>query len=141
ETMPSKPYAETSVKSAAPTQTTRWVRSPACRSRSSRSRPIAPPSAAATKRRNSTSGQPMEATARTLGKLTRDRLRLEGCDLADTRRSESEQLVEGLACERVTLGRRLHLDEASVTGHHHVHVRVRARVLGVVEVEQRHTVH
>ena len=43
-----KPYAETSVKSAEPTQTTRCVRSPACRSRSSRSRPIAPPSTAAT---------------------------------------------------------------------------------------------
>src|SRR5438874_10521952 len=145
-TLPSKPlnpYAETSVNRAAPTETTRCVRSPACRSRSSRSSPIAPPSAAATKRRSSTSGQPIVVAARTrtLGELTRDGLRLERCDLADARGSQLEQLVEGLACERVSLGRRLHLDEAPVAGQDDVHVRVRARILGVVEVEQRHAIH
>ena len=34
-------------------------------------------------------------------------------------------------------GRRLHLDEPAVAGHDDVHVDLRARVLGVVEVEQR----
>ena len=41
------PYAETIVKSAEPKQTSMCVRNPASRSRSSRSKPIAPPSAAA----------------------------------------------------------------------------------------------
>src|SRR5437868_4092359 len=53
----SKPYADTSVKSADPTQTTRCVRSPACRSRSSRSNPIAPPRPAEIASRSSTCGQ------------------------------------------------------------------------------------
>ena len=44
------------------------------------------------------------------------------------------------ARERVLLGGRLHLDEAAVAGHHDVHVGVGARVLGVVEVEQRRAV-
>src|SRR5689334_1673023 len=124
---PLKPYAETSVKSAAPTETTRCVRSPAWRSRSSRSRPIAPPSAAATNRRSSTSGQPMWAAApRTrLGKLTRDGLRLQRCDLPDACSCETKELVERLARERVALGGRLHLDESPVAGHHDVHVGIR----------------
>src|SRR6266576_4727667 len=134
-----KPYAETSVKSAEPTETTRCVRSPACRSRSSRSSPIAPPSAAATKSRSSTSGHPIVGPAKTtLRELTRDGLSLQRCDLADAARGQLEQLVERLTRERVSLGRRLHLDEAPVAGHHDVHVGVGARVLGVVEVEQRH---
>ena len=49
------------MKSAEPTETTRCVRSPACRSRSSRSSPIAPPSAAATKSRRRTSGHSIVA--------------------------------------------------------------------------------
>src|SRR5215216_4481610 len=40
-------YAETSVNAHAPSETSRWVRRPASWSRSSRSRPIAPPSVAA----------------------------------------------------------------------------------------------
>ena len=40
--------------------------------------------------------------------------------------------------ERRALGRPLQLDEAAGAGHHHVHVGVAARVLGVVEVEHRH---
>src|SRR5437763_6811609 len=144
-TLPSKlwnPYAETSVKSAEPTETTRCVRSPAWRSRSSRSRPIAPPSAAATKMRSSTSGQPIVWTAASrLGELTRDGLRLKLRDLADARRRQLEQFVERLTRERVALGSRLHPDEPSVAGHHNVHVGVRARVLGVVEVEQRDALH
>ena len=38
---------------------------------------------------------------------------------------------------RVALGGRLHLDEPAVGGHDDVHVGLRGRVLGVVEVEQR----
>src|SRR4051794_6277836 len=137
-----KPYAETSVNNADPSETTRCVRSPACRSRSSRSSPIAPPRAAATNRRSSTSGQPIVCvTMSPLRELTRDRLCLQGRDLADPSRGELEQLVERLAGEWVALGRRLHLDEAPVSGHHDVHVGVGARVLRVVEVEQRRALH
>src|SRR5262249_43270544 len=137
-----KPYADTSVNSADPTHTSRWVRSPAWRSRISRSSPIAAPSAAATKRRSSTSGQPIVGTAAsTLGGRTRDCLRLERCDLADPSRRQLDQLVERLAGERVALGRGLHLDEPAVAGHHDVHVRVGARVLRVIEVEQRDALH
>src|SRR5579884_73981 len=135
-----KPNAETSVKSAAPTETSRCVRRPACRSRSSRSRPIAPPSTAATARRSKTCGQPSESAATSSGKRNGHRLRLTVDDRRDAPLGEREQLVECLARERVSLGRRLHLDEAPVAGHHDVHVGIRARVLGVVEVEQRHAV-
>ena len=40
-----------------------------------------------------------------------------------------------------SLGGRLHLDEATVAGHHHVHVDGRGRIFLVVEVEQRLAVH
>src|SRR5581483_5449373 len=125
-----KPYTPTSVNSAAPTQTTRCVRRPACRSRSSRSRPIAPPRTAATKSRSRTPAQPMcAARARRLGELMRDSLGLERGDLADPGGREPEQLVERLPREGVALGGRLHLDEPSVAGHDDVHVGVGARVL------------
>src|SRR5579862_1288956 len=66
-----------------------------------------------------------------------------GLALADggnARLGEGEQLVERLARERVALRGRLHLDEPAVAGHDDVHVRVRVRVLGVVEVEERDAV-
>ena len=50
---------------------------------------------------------------------------------------EAEQLVERGAGERRALGRRLHLDQAAVAGHHHVGVDLGGRVLGVVEVAER----
>ena len=56
------------------------------------------------------------------------------------RLGEREQLVERRARERIALGGRLHLDQPAVAGHHDVHVGVGVRVLGVVEVEQRHAV-
>src|SRR3954471_5146573 len=116
------PYAETSVKSADPTQTTRCVRNPACRSRSSRSRPMAPPSAAATKRRSSPSAQPIVAAPTTaLRELTRDRLCLQRRDLADPGGRELEQLVERLARERVALGGRLKFEQAGGARHHERH--------------------
>ncbi len=46
--------------------------------------------------------------------------------------ASSSSRVNGLP-----LGGRLHLDEAAVRGHDDVHVRLRGRVLRVVEVEQR----
>src|SRR5579862_3373308 len=67
-----------------------------------------------------------------------------GLALADggnARLGEGEQLVERLARERVALRGRLHLDEPTVAAHDDVHVRVRVRVLRVVEVEQRNAVH
>src|SRR5689334_5077458 len=132
------PYAETRVKSADPTHTSRWVRSPACRSRSSRSSPIRPPSAAATKSRSSTSAQPIVGVVTTaLRELTCDRFGLKRPDLGDAPCGQLEQLVERLPRERVALGCRLHLDQAAVAGHHDVHVGVGARVLRVVEIEQR----
>ena len=53
---------------------------------------------------------------------------------------EREQLVEVGARERRALGGRLDLDEAAVAGHDDVRVDLGGRVLGVVEVEQRHAV-
>ena len=69
-----------------------------------------------------------------------NRLLLEALQVLDPGCGEVEQLVEPRAVERHLLGGRLHLDEAPVAGHHDVHVDVGVRVLGVVEVEQRHAV-
>ena len=120
----------------APTQTSMCVRSPASCSRSSRSSPIAPASAAATSRRS-------DALPERRAQAPRGDLRglaLRHGQLVDPAGGEVEQRVEQLARERVALGRRLHLDEPAVARHHDVHVGFRARVLGVVEVEQRHAV-
>src|SRR5437879_8260379 len=133
-TRPPNPYAETSVNRAEPDATSMCVRSPAAFSSSSRSRPIAAPSSAAIASRSSESSQPSEKT------LANDRLDAAELLLADALnpdRSQLEQLVEAVAAERVALGRRLHLDQASVARHHHVQVDVCGRVLGVVEIEQR----
>src|SRR5947209_5874232 len=132
----SKPYADTSVNSAEPRQTTRCVRSPACRSRSSRSKPIAPPRPAAMTSRKRTCGQARVGPT-ALRTWSIDGLLLESCDLLDAPLGEPEQLVEPLPGEGILLGRRLHLDEPAVTGHDDVHVGVRGRVLRVVEVEHR----
>src|SRR5579884_743127 len=134
-----KPYAETIVKSAEPTETSMCVRRPAPRSRSSRSNPIAPPSAAATPRRSTRSPQPSVGTA-ALSKWRSRELELQLRDPADPERRKVDQLVEQLARERVPLRRRLHLDEPAVAGHDDVHVGLRRRVLGVVEVEERRAV-
>src|SRR6476469_9127403 len=119
-------YALTSVNSAEPTQTTRCVRSPACRSRSSRSRPIEPPSAAATVSRRRMCGQ--------LGALeiAANSIRLLLADQPAAALREVEQLTEQLARERILLRRRLHLDQPPIARHDHVHVGVGVRVLRVV---------
>src|SRR5579872_3585631 len=133
------PYAETSVKSAAPTHTTRCVRNPAWRSRSSRSSPTAPPRPAATERRSVT--LPHERAGMVaLRTWSIDGLLLESRDALDAAFCEREQLVEPLSRERILLGRRLDFDEPPVAGHDDVHVGVGVRVLRVVEVEHRHAV-
>src|SRR5205085_12220523 len=132
----SKPYADTSVNSADPTQTTRCVRRPASRSRSSRSKPIAPPRPAAMTRRRRTCGQERVGPT-ALRTWSIDGLLLESCELLDAPLGEPEQLVEPLPGEGILLGRRLQSDEAAVAGHDDVHVRVCGRVLRVVEVEHR----
>src|SRR4051794_8490787 len=128
------PYAETIVKSAEPSATSRCVRIPASRSRSSRSTPTAPPSAAATASRRSASQSPSVGT---LSARSIDRVLLVQRELLDPTRREVEQRVQPLAVERHALGSRLHLDESAVARHHDVQVDVGVRVLCVVEVEER----
>src|SRR5581483_7971312 len=133
-----KPYAETIVKSAEPSETSRCVRTPASRSRSSRSKPISAPSTHAKARRASASQPP---SAGMLVARSVDGLLLVALQLLDAGGGEVEQLVEARAVERHPLGGRLHLDEAPVAGHDDVHVHLGVRVLRVVEVEQRDVVH
>src|SRR5438270_12685908 len=134
-----KPYAETIVNSAEPTHTTRCVRSPAWRSRSSRSIPIAPPSAEATDNRSRTCGQvSVGISASTLRECNGRRLALDLGDLCDAGGRELQQLVETLPRKRILLRRRLHLDQAPVPRHHDVHVGIGVRILLVVEIEQGH---
>ena len=58
-------------------------------------------------------------------------------DPLDPSGGEVEQPVSSSRENGVALGRRLHLDEPAVAGHDDVEVDLRARVLHVVEVEQR----
>src|SRR3954451_22794667 len=130
-----KPYAETIVKSAAPTETSRCVRRPASRSRSSRSSPIIPPSTPASVSRSSASSQLSDGIA--LDASCSNGFVLRGGELLDAPGRELEQLVEARAAERSPLGRRLYLHQRAHAGHDDVHVNLCSRVLGVVEVEQR----
>src|SRR5436190_1380861 len=130
-----KPYAETIVNRADPTETSRCVRRPASRSRSSRSRPSTAPSAAASATRPSTSGQPSVGRLEASGST--DSLLLSSGDPLDPERRELEQLVQLLARERLLLRGRLHLDQPPAAGHHDIHVHLGGRILGVVEIEQR----
>src|SRR5215211_280690 len=125
-------YADTRVKTADPTATSRCVRSPAARSRSSRSRPIAPPSAPATLIRASTSSHERSG---------KERVFLRPRDLVDPGSGQVEQLVEPLPRKRLPLRRRLHLDQLAAAGRDDVDVDVGGRVLRVVEIEQRLAVH
>src|SRR5437588_3559516 len=127
------PYAGTIVNSAEPTETSRCVRRPASRSRSSRSRPRTPPRAAARATRPSTSGQPSvgRLDASSSGFLLRFR------DPLDPERSKLEQLVQPTARERLLLRGRLDLHEGPLAGHDDVHVDFGSRVLGIIEIEQR----
>src|SRR5438132_587706 len=120
---PEKPYADTIVNRAEPTQTRMCVRSPASRSRSSRSKPIAPPSPAATASRARLSAH--VRCGSTLSKRSLEGAELRLRDLVDPDGRELEQLVEQRARERIALRRRLHLDEPAVAGHHDVHVDLR----------------
>src|SRR5439155_15165801 len=133
-----KPYAPAIVNSAEPSETSRWVRKPASRSRSSRSIPTAPPSAAASASRNRASSQ--ESDGR-LAASSIERLPLRLADLGDPRSGQVEQRVEPFAVERRPLGRRLHLDQPPLARHDDVEIDLGARVLLVVEVEQPFAAH
>src|SRR6266540_7497783 len=122
------PYAPTIVNSAEPSATSRWVRRPASRSRSSRSTPIRPPSSAASASRSTDSSQ--FRVGRLLDASCNNCFFLGGGQLFDTARGELEQVVQPRAAERRPFGGRLHLDEGALAGHHDVHVHLRLRVLG-----------
>src|SRR2546428_5059606 len=107
-----------------------WVRSPASRSRISRSAPIAPPRTPARTMRSRTSAQERSGTDRLHGAALRSP------DLLDPGRGEIEQLVELRPVEGRTLRRRLYLDQPPVARHDDVHVHLCGGVLLVVEVEQ-----
>src|SRR5438067_7225326 len=107
---------------------------PASRSRSSRSMPTAAPRPAATTSR-STASQPPIAVALLARSI--DGLLLARRQLLDAAGCQVEQVVEPFAVEWDALRGRLHLDESPVTRHDDVEVDVGARVLDVVEVEQR----
>src|SRR4051794_37531554 len=128
------PYAPASVNRHAPSETSRCVRSPASRSRSSRSRPTAAPSTPASVSRSSNS---VQVRLGTLAARSSDRLLLGARDPLDPAGCEVEQRRQLVARERLALGRRLHLDQSVVAGHDDVEVDLGARVLHVVEVEQR----
>src|SRR2546421_11873303 len=96
------PYAPTIVNSAEPSATSRCVRNPASRSRSSRSTPIKPPRIAARASRRSDSSQ--LSVGRLLDASCSNGFFLHGRELLDTGRRELEQLVEGGTAERRPLG-------------------------------------
>src|SRR5438552_4927609 len=129
------PYAPTIVKRADPTETSKCVRRPASRSRISRSKPISPPSSAASASRRSDSSQLRVGSA--LDASCSNGFLLSNSQLFDSCSRELEQLVEPRARERRLLSRGLHLDERAVARHDDVHVHLRLRVLRVVEIEQR----
>src|ERR671939_18760 len=129
-----KPYAETIVNSADPSETSRCVRNPASRSRIPRSTPIPPPSAAASASRSSASSQWRTGRLDANGS---NGVLLCGCDLLDSESRELQELVQLRAHERRPLGRCLHLDECAVAGDDDVHVHLCNGVLRIVEVEQR----
>src|SRR5215210_761194 len=130
---PRKPYAEAIVKSAEPTETSMCVRKPASRSRSSRSIPTAPPSAAASASRRRTSSHESDGT---LAARSIESLPLGLSDPADPLGREIEERRELVPAERRPLGGRLHLDEPPRPGLDDVQVDLRARVLHLVELEQ-----
>src|SRR4051812_9454648 len=109
------------VKRAEPIDTSRWVRMPASRSRSSRSKPTAPPSPAARARRSSASQPPRLGIS-----LTRScsGLLLEALQVLEPGDGQVEELVEPRAVERHALGGRLNLHEPAVVRHHDVDVDV-----------------
>src|SRR3954452_23487121 len=99
------------VKSAEPSDTSRCVRIPASRSRSSRSKPTAPPRPAAITSRSSASQLLSVGTS-----LSRscNGLLLEALQVLEPGDGQVEQLVEPAAVERHALGRGLNLDEPAV---------------------------
>src|SRR5262245_28472714 len=54
---------------------------------------------------------------------------------------EAQERAHLALVERRALARALHLDEAALAGHHHVHVHVGAGILDIVEVDARVALH
>src|SRR5712691_3117101 len=115
------------VKSAEPSATSRCVRNPASRSRSSRSTPIKPPSTAASASRSRDSSQ--FSVGRWLDASCSNGFLLCSGQLLDADSGELEQLVEPGAAERRSLGRGLDFDKGTLTCHDHVHVHLSVGVL------------
>src|SRR5215210_6692500 len=115
-----QPYADTSVNSAEPSETSRWVRNPASRSRSSRSTPINPPSSAASASRRSDSSQLRVGSW--LDASCSNSFLLDHSQLFDPGGRKFKQVVEASSAERRLLRGGLYLDERTVAGHDHVHV-------------------
>src|SRR5919198_181816 len=90
-----KPYADTIVNSAEPTETSRCVRRPASRSRNSRSSPSTAPRTAASAPRPGTSGHGSDGILDAGG--TPDGLLLRRGNLLDPDRGQGEHPVEPLA--------------------------------------------
>src|SRR5439155_9438733 len=121
------PYAPTIVKRAEPSETSKCVRRPASRSRISRSKPISPPSSAASASRRSDSsqfrvGSVLDASCSNCPFLT-------DSQLFDPRSSQLEQLVQPRAPERCLLRRGLHLHERPVARHDDLPVLLGLRAL------------
>src|SRR2546430_6933442 len=125
------------VKSADPNETSKCVRRPAARSRSSRSTRGPAPRPAASASRPSTSGHESDGILEASGST--GSLLLGRRDPLDSHRRQLEQLIQALARERLSLGGRLHLDEASLPGHDDVHVDLGTRVFRVVEIDRKST--
>src|SRR2546423_5627324 len=126
-----KPYGEGIVKRADPSETRGGARTPAPGRGSPRRRPTAARGAAGGASRSRTSHQS------SVGTLCTERALLGVADPRDAGLREVEHLVERGPRERRPLRRRLHLDEVTFAGDDDVHVHLGARVLGVVEVEER----
>src|SRR5947208_2730539 len=130
-----KPYAPTIVNKAEPSETSRCVRRPASRSRSSRSTPISPPSSAASASRRSDSSQLRVGSW--LDASCSNGFLLNQGQVFDPSRCQLEQFIQACTAERGLLRGGLHLDERAVARHDDVHVHLGLGVLGVIEVEQR----
>src|SRR6266567_235297 len=126
------------VKSADPNETSKCVRRPASRSRSSRSNPRTAPRAAASASRPSTSGQESDGILEASGST--GSLLLGRRDPLDSHRRQLEQLIQALARERLSLGGRQRLAVDYADGNGRDRVRQRLREPEPVEREPRRNV-
>ena len=114
----------------------------AARRRRAAARPTSPPAPAAVRTPAACAGFGSRAAARRPPAPVSPPLAATACSCSGLQRrdpvgGQRQQVVQMRAGERRALGRRLHLDEPAVAGHHDVRVDLGGRVLGVVEIEQR----